>query len=83
MQKQRTALHYAARRTLSLLDYLMVAILMPILLIGYFLLVGRRPPGLMLTHQRLLTDPMLAVQPRALLWKPSCEGRLDSIPADA
>ncbi|KAI1886896.1 hypothetical protein AGOR_G00200500 [Albula goreensis] len=37
-KKQRTCLHYAARRTFSFLDYLMIAILMPILLIGYLIL---------------------------------------------
>ncbi|KAJ8264386.1 hypothetical protein GJAV_G00148560 [Gymnothorax javanicus] len=37
-KKQRTCLHYAARRTYSFLDYLMIAILMPILLIGYFIM---------------------------------------------
>ncbi|KAJ8396045.1 hypothetical protein AAFF_G00025770 [Aldrovandia affinis] len=37
-KKQRTCLHYAARRTFSLLDYLMIAILMPILLIGYLIM---------------------------------------------
>ncbi|XP_036387104.1 ankyrin repeat domain-containing protein 22 [Megalops cyprinoides] len=37
-KKQRTCLHYAAKKTFSLLDYLMIAILMPILLIGYFIM---------------------------------------------
>ncbi|KAJ8366151.1 hypothetical protein SKAU_G00149820 [Synaphobranchus kaupii] len=37
-KKQRTCLHYAARRTFSFLDYLMIAILMPILLIGYLIM---------------------------------------------
>ncbi|KAK5615344.1 hypothetical protein CRENBAI_002703 [Crenichthys baileyi] len=39
-KKQRTCLHYASKKTLSLLDYLMIAILMPILLLGYFLMCG-------------------------------------------
>ena len=39
LQKRRTALHYVSRRTFSLLDYLMVAILMPILLLGYLIMV--------------------------------------------
>ncbi|XP_031600852.2 ankyrin repeat domain-containing protein 22 isoform X2 [Oreochromis aureus] len=38
-KKQRTCLHYASKRTFSLLDYLMIAILMPILLLGYFIMV--------------------------------------------
>nr|ADO29479.1 ankyrin repeat domain-containing protein 22 [Ictalurus punctatus] len=37
-KKQRTCLHYVAKRTLSFLDYLMIVILMPILLIGYLIL---------------------------------------------
>lgn len=37
--KQRTCLNYAAKRTFSFLDYLMIVILMPILLIGYLILV--------------------------------------------
>ncbi|XP_064175901.1 ankyrin repeat domain-containing protein 22 [Anguilla rostrata] len=37
-KKQRTCLHYVARRTFSFLDYLMIAILMPILLIGYLIM---------------------------------------------
>ncbi|XP_056867537.1 ankyrin repeat domain-containing protein 22 isoform X2 [Takifugu flavidus] len=39
-QKQRTALHYVSRRTFSLLDYLVMAVLMPVLLIGYFIMVS-------------------------------------------
>uniref|UniRef100_A0A3P8SML3 Ankyrin repeat domain 22 n=1 Tax=Amphiprion percula TaxID=161767 RepID=A0A3P8SML3_AMPPE len=41
-KKQRTCLHYASRRTLSLLDYLMIAILMPVLLLGYFIMLQRQ-----------------------------------------
>uniref|UniRef100_H3CAR1 Ankyrin repeat domain 22 n=1 Tax=Tetraodon nigroviridis TaxID=99883 RepID=H3CAR1_TETNG len=37
-KKRRTALHYVSRRTFSLLDYLMIAVLMPVLLLGYFIL---------------------------------------------
>ncbi|KPP61067.1 Ankyrin repeat domain-containing protein 22-like [Scleropages formosus] len=40
-KKQRTCLHYAARRTFSFLDYLMIVILMPILLIGYLIMVEK------------------------------------------
>ncbi|AWP18230.1 putative ankyrin repeat domain-containing protein 22 [Scophthalmus maximus] len=38
-QKQRTCLHYVSKRTFSLLDYLMICVLMPVLLLGYFLMV--------------------------------------------
>ncbi|KAM7370290.1 hypothetical protein PAMP_009851 [Pampus punctatissimus] len=39
-KKQRTCLHYVSRRTFSVLDYLMICVLMPILLLGYFLMKG-------------------------------------------
>ncbi|KAJ0016291.1 hypothetical protein NQD34_014581 [Periophthalmus magnuspinnatus] len=42
-KKERTCLHYVCRQTLSVLDFLMICILMPILLLGYFLLVTPRP----------------------------------------
>ncbi|KAL7371501.1 hypothetical protein ABVT39_000021 [Epinephelus coioides] len=41
-QKQRTCLHYVSRRTFSLMDYLMIAILMPILLLGYFIMLQKQ-----------------------------------------
>ncbi|KAL2078351.1 hypothetical protein ACEWY4_026036 [Coilia grayii] len=41
-KKQRTCLHYAAKRSYSFLDYLMIAILMPILLIGYLILLEKK-----------------------------------------
>ncbi|MEQ2272841.1 hypothetical protein XENORESO_014629 [Xenotaenia resolanae] len=40
-KKQRTCLHYVSKKTLSLLDYLMIAILMPILLLGYLLMLQK------------------------------------------
>ncbi|KAM6964527.1 ankyrin repeat domain-containing protein 22 [Tautogolabrus adspersus] len=41
-KKQRNCLHYASKRSFSLLDYLMIAILMPILLLGYFLMLQKQ-----------------------------------------
>ncbi|XP_028264198.1 ankyrin repeat domain-containing protein 22 [Parambassis ranga] len=41
-KKRRTCLHYASRRTFSLLDYLMISILMPVLLLGYFIMLQRQ-----------------------------------------
>ncbi|XP_069373804.1 ankyrin repeat domain-containing protein 22 isoform X2 [Paralichthys olivaceus] len=38
LTNKRTCLHYVSKRTFSLLDYLMISILMPILLLGYFLM---------------------------------------------
>ena len=38
-QKQRTCLHYVSKRTFTALDYLMIIILMPILLLGFFIMV--------------------------------------------
>ncbi|KAK9530964.1 hypothetical protein VZT92_012435 [Zoarces viviparus] len=37
-EKQRTCLHYVSKRSFSLMDYLMITLLMPIMLLGYFLL---------------------------------------------
>uniref|UniRef100_A0A3P8UI51 Ankyrin repeat domain 22 n=1 Tax=Cynoglossus semilaevis TaxID=244447 RepID=A0A3P8UI51_CYNSE len=41
-KKQRTCLHYVSKRTFSLLDYLMITVLMPILLLGYFLMLQKQ-----------------------------------------
>ncbi|XP_029383073.1 ankyrin repeat domain-containing protein 22 [Echeneis naucrates] len=41
-KKQRTCLHYVSKTSLSLLDYLLIALLMPILLLGYFLLLQKQ-----------------------------------------
>uniref|UniRef100_W5MG46 Ankyrin repeat domain 22 n=2 Tax=Lepisosteus oculatus TaxID=7918 RepID=W5MG46_LEPOC len=37
-KKKRTSLHYAAKRTFTFLDYLMIIILMPVLLIGLLIM---------------------------------------------
>ncbi|XP_067408897.1 ankyrin repeat domain-containing protein 22 isoform X2 [Emydura macquarii macquarii] len=39
--KERTCLHYAVRKRFNFLDYLLIIILMPVLLIGYFLMVSK------------------------------------------
>ncbi|XP_053197639.1 ankyrin repeat domain-containing protein 22 [Scomber japonicus] len=41
-KKQRTCLHYVSRRTFSAVDYLMICVLMPILLLGYFLMLQKQ-----------------------------------------
>ncbi|XP_021164879.2 ankyrin repeat domain-containing protein 22 isoform X2 [Fundulus heteroclitus] len=41
-KKQRTCLHYVSKRNLSLVDYLLITILMPILLLGYFLMLQKQ-----------------------------------------
>ncbi|XP_018544279.1 ankyrin repeat domain-containing protein 22 [Lates calcarifer] len=41
-KKHRTCLHYVSKRGFSLLDYLMISILMPILLLGYFLMLQKQ-----------------------------------------
>ncbi|XP_062859259.1 ankyrin repeat domain-containing protein 22 [Trichomycterus rosablanca] len=41
-KKRRTCLHYAAKRTFSFVDYLMIVILMPILLIGYLIMIEKQ-----------------------------------------
>ncbi|XP_077594677.1 ankyrin repeat domain-containing protein 22 isoform X2 [Stigmatopora nigra] len=53
-KKRRTCLHYVAKQNFSLLDHLMVLILMPILLLGYFLLLQKRRRNLALME--LLLD---------------------------
>ncbi|KAJ0060567.1 hypothetical protein NL108_016029, partial [Boleophthalmus pectinirostris] len=40
--KGRTCLHYVCRRTLSVLDFLMICVLMPVLLLGYFLMLQKQ-----------------------------------------
>ncbi|XP_053167318.1 ankyrin repeat domain-containing protein 22 [Hemicordylus capensis] len=40
-KKERTCLHYAVRKRFSFLDYLLIIILMPVMLIGYLLMVSR------------------------------------------
>ncbi|KAH1168462.1 ankyrin repeat domain-containing protein 22 [Mauremys mutica] len=40
-KKDRTCLHYAVRKRFSFLDYLLIIILMPILLIGYLIMVSK------------------------------------------
>ncbi|XP_068162427.1 ankyrin repeat domain-containing protein 22 [Antennarius striatus] len=55
-KKQRTCLHYASRRTFSLLDYLMISILMPILLLGYFLLLQKQRQNVNLMEALLDAD---------------------------
>ncbi|KAG9484993.1 hypothetical protein GDO78_008218, partial [Eleutherodactylus coqui] len=40
-QKERTCLHYAVRKRFTFLDYLLIVILMPVLLIGYVIMVSR------------------------------------------
>ncbi|KAM4624313.1 ankyrin repeat domain-containing protein 22 [Polymixia lowei] len=55
-KKQRTCLHYTARRTFSFLDYLMIAILMPILLLGYFILEEKQRKNVNLMKMVLSTE---------------------------
>ncbi|XP_075698772.1 ankyrin repeat domain-containing protein 22 [Rhinoderma darwinii] len=39
--KERTCLHYAVRKRFTFLDYLLIVILMPVMLIGYFILISK------------------------------------------
>ncbi|CAN9508809.1 unnamed protein product [Ophioblennius macclurei] len=41
-KKKRTCVHYVARMTFSVMDYLMIAILMPVVLLGYFLMLQKQ-----------------------------------------
>ncbi|XP_010207486.1 ankyrin repeat domain-containing protein 22 [Colius striatus] len=40
-KKDRTCLHYAVRKRFTFLDYLLIIILMPVMLIGYLLMVSK------------------------------------------
>uniref|UniRef100_UPI00398F5205 ankyrin repeat domain-containing protein 22 isoform X2 n=1 Tax=Pristiophorus japonicus TaxID=55135 RepID=UPI00398F5205 len=40
--KERTCLHYAVRRRFSFLDYLLIIILMPVLLLGYIIMESKK-----------------------------------------
>ncbi|CAI9607684.1 unnamed protein product, partial [Staurois parvus] len=39
--KERTCLHYAVRKRFSFLDYLLIVILMPVMLIGYVIMISK------------------------------------------
>ncbi|XP_063291056.1 ankyrin repeat domain-containing protein 22 [Pelobates fuscus] len=39
--KERTCLHYAVRRRFTFLDYLLIIILMPVLLVGYLIMISK------------------------------------------
>lgn len=39
--KERTCLHYAVRKRFTFLDYLLIVILMPVMLIGYIIMVSK------------------------------------------
>ncbi|KAM4852527.1 ankyrin repeat domain-containing protein 22 [Thomomys bottae] len=40
-QKERTCLHYAVKKRFTFFDYLLIVLLMPVLLIGYFLMISK------------------------------------------
>ncbi|XP_067156135.1 ankyrin repeat domain-containing protein 22 isoform X2 [Apteryx mantelli] len=40
-KKERTCLHYAVRKRFNFLDYVLIIILMPVMLIGYLLMVSK------------------------------------------
>ncbi|XP_078422090.1 ankyrin repeat domain-containing protein 22 isoform X3 [Cetorhinus maximus] len=41
-KKERTCLHYAVKRRFSFLDYLLIIILMPVLLLGYIIMESKK-----------------------------------------
>lgn len=41
-KKERTCLHYAVRRRFTFLDYLLIIILMPVLLLGYIIMESKK-----------------------------------------
>ncbi|XP_072296351.1 ankyrin repeat domain-containing protein 22 isoform X1 [Eucyclogobius newberryi] len=52
-KKNRSCLHYVCRRSLSLLDFLIICLLMPVLLLGYFLMLQKQ------RNQNLLLQELL------------------------
>ncbi|XP_010135331.1 PREDICTED: ankyrin repeat domain-containing protein 22, partial [Buceros rhinoceros silvestris] len=40
-KKERTCLHYAVRKRFTFLDYVLIIILMPVMLLGYLLMVSK------------------------------------------
>lgn len=40
-KKERTCLHYAVKKRFGFIDYLLIIILMPVMLIGYLLMISR------------------------------------------
>ncbi|NWX51863.1 ANR22 protein, partial [Steatornis caripensis] len=40
-KKNRTCLHYAVRKQFTFLDYVLIIILMPVMLIGYLLMISK------------------------------------------
>ncbi|XP_067908650.1 ankyrin repeat domain-containing protein 22 isoform X2 [Heterodontus francisci] len=51
--KERTCLHYAVRRRFSFLDYLLIIILMPVLLLGYIIMESKKNRNEMLIKMLL------------------------------
>lgn len=52
-QKGRTCLHYAVKKRFNFFDYLLIILLMPVLLIGYFLMVSKTKQNETLTRMLL------------------------------
>ncbi|XP_077407546.1 ankyrin repeat domain-containing protein 22 isoform X2 [Vanacampus margaritifer] len=55
-KKGRTCLHYVAKQNFSLLDHLIILLLMPILLLGYFLLLQKQKRNEALMKEVLDSD---------------------------
>uniref|UniRef100_A0A8C5LD71 Ankyrin repeat domain 22 n=1 Tax=Jaculus jaculus TaxID=51337 RepID=A0A8C5LD71_JACJA len=52
-KKERTCLHYAVKKRFTFFDYLLIVLLMPVLLIGYFLMVSKTKQNEMLVRMLL------------------------------
>uniref|UniRef100_A0A8D2CN28 Ankyrin repeat domain 22 n=1 Tax=Sciurus vulgaris TaxID=55149 RepID=A0A8D2CN28_SCIVU len=61
-QKERTCLHYAVKKRFTFFDYLLIILLMPVLLIGYFLMVSKTKQNEVLV--RMLLDAGVQVNAR-------------------
>ncbi|ERE79100.1 ankyrin repeat domain-containing protein 22 [Cricetulus griseus] len=68
--KERTCLHYAVKKRFTFFDYLLIILLMPVLLIGYFLMVSKTKQNENLV--RMLLDAGVEVNAT------DCKGELKS-----
>ncbi|XP_047410035.1 ankyrin repeat domain-containing protein 22 [Sciurus carolinensis] len=61
-KKERTCLHYAVKKRFTFFDYLLIILLMPVLLIGYFLMVSKTKQNEVLV--RMLLDAGVQINAR-------------------
>ncbi|ELK00937.1 Ankyrin repeat domain-containing protein 22 [Pteropus alecto] len=72
-KKGRTCLHYAVKKKFTFFDYLLIILLMPVLLIGYFLMVSKTKQNETLV--RMLLDAGVEVNATDCLYTTKCKQR--------